>query len=70
MSNLNPGMDAETFEQFIDQLRRYVRDRLIPAERDIIESDCIPPEIIDELREMGLFGITIPEEYGLSLIHI
>lgn len=64
MSNLNPGMDAETFEQFIDQLRRYVRDRLIPAERDIIESDCIPPEIIDELREMGLFGITIPEEYG------
>ncbi len=64
MSNLNPGMDAETFEQFIDQLRRYVRDRLIPAERDIIESDCIPAEIIDELREMGLFGITIPEEYG------
>ncbi|MCC2979469.1 acyl-CoA dehydrogenase family protein [Sphingomonas sp. IC4-52] len=64
MSNLNPGMDAETFDQFIDQLRRYVRDRLIPAERDIIESDCIPPEIIDELREMGLFGITIPEEYG------
>lgn len=64
MSTLNPGMDAETFDQFIDQLRRYVRDRLIPAEREIVETDCIPPEIVDELREMGLFGITIPEEYG------
>ncbi|WBH18333.1 acyl-CoA dehydrogenase family protein [Sphingomonas radiodurans] len=57
-------MDAETFDQFIDQLRRYVRDRLIPAEKEIIETDTIPPAIIDEMREMGLFGITIPEEYG------
>jgi acyl-CoA dehydrogenase len=64
MSTLNPGMDAETFDQFIDQLRRYVRDRLIPAEKAIIESDTIPPAIIDEMREMGLFGISIPEEYG------
>lgn len=64
MSTLNPGMDAETFDQFIDQLQRYVRDRLIPAEREIIETDCIPPAIVDELRAMGLFGITIPEDYG------
>ena len=28
---MNPGMDAETFDQFIEQLRRYVRERLIPA---------------------------------------
>lgn len=60
----NPGMDAETFDQFIDQLRRYVRERLIPAERAIIESDRIPDDIVDEMRAMGLFGITIPEEYG------
>ncbi|MEL6876997.1 MAG: acyl-CoA dehydrogenase family protein [Pseudomonadota bacterium] len=58
------GMDAETFEQFAEQLDRYVNERLIPAEGDLIENDAIPPEIVDEMREMGLFGISVPEEYG------
>ncbi len=60
----NPGMDPETFEAFIDQLKRYVRERLIPAEGDVIANDRIPDDILNEMREMGLFGITIPEEYG------
>ncbi len=58
------GMDAETFDQFLDQLKRYVRDRLIPAEEQVIADDMIPEEIVDEMREMGLFGLTMPEEYG------
>ncbi|MBN8839585.1 MAG: acyl-CoA dehydrogenase family protein [Sphingomonadales bacterium] len=64
MSNVNPGMDADVFEQFIEQLQRYVRERLIPAEREIIETDQIPDDILAEMREMGLFGLTMPEEYG------
>ena len=60
----NPGMDADVFEQFIEQLQRYVRDRLLPAEKEIIESDAIPDDILSEMRDMGLFGLTIPEEYG------
>ncbi len=64
MVNVNPGMDADVFEQFIDQLQRYVRERLIPAERAIIESDRIPDDILAELRDMGLFGLTMPEGYG------
>ncbi|MCW6537089.1 acyl-CoA dehydrogenase family protein [Sphingomonas lycopersici] len=64
MVNVNPGMDADVFEQFIDQLQRYVRERLIPAERAIIESDRIPDDILAELRDMGLFGLTMPEDYG------
>ena len=32
----NPGMDSETFDAFIEQLRRYVRERLIPAEETAI----------------------------------
>lgn len=60
----NPGMDAEIFDQFIDQLKRYVRERLIPAEEDVIAHDRVPAEILAEMRDMGLFGITIPEEYG------
>lgn len=58
------GMDQETFGQFIDQLERYVRERLIPAEDDIIANDRIPADILDEMRDMGLFGLTMPEEYG------
>lgn len=58
------GMDPEVFSQFIDQLKRYVRERLIPAEGDVIAHDRIPDDILSEMREMGLFGITIPEEYG------
>ncbi|MFT3975826.1 MAG: acyl-CoA dehydrogenase family protein [Sphingomonas bacterium] len=64
MSNMTPGMDAEVFDQFLEQLHRYVRERLVPAERGIIESDEIPADILDEMREMGLFGLTMPEAYG------
>src|SRR3546814_8997092 len=47
-----------------DLLERYVRERLLPAEKGIIESDEIPADILAEMRDMGLFGLTIPEEYG------
>lgn len=57
-------MDSETFDSFIVQLRRYVRERLIPAEADVIAQDRIPDAILNEMRELGLFGITIPEDYG------
>ena len=58
------GMDPETFEAFVAQLDRYVRERLIPAEAEVLETDSVPPAILDEMRAMGLFGITIPEAYG------
>ena len=61
---INPGMDEDVFEQFAEQLTRYVRERLIPAEPEVIENDKIPDEIVDEMREMGLFGLSVPEEYG------
>ncbi|MFC0590064.1 acyl-CoA dehydrogenase family protein [Novosphingobium aquiterrae] len=61
---MNPGMDADVFDQFIDQLRRYVRERLVPAEKEILETDRIPDDIMAEMRDMGLFGITMPEQYG------
>ena len=60
----NPGMDEDVFEQFAEQLERYVNERLIPAEAQVIADDAVPPEIVDEMREMGLFGISVPEEYG------
>ena len=62
----NPGMDADVFEQFIHQLKRYVRDRLLPAEAQVIAEDKIPDDLLAEMREMGLFGLTMPVEYGGS----
>ncbi len=66
MHTVTLGMEADVFQQFIDQLRRYVRQRLIPAEREIIETDQIPSEIVQEIRDLGLFGLTMPEDYGGS----
>ncbi|MEY4502253.1 MAG: hypothetical protein RIS52_2143 [Pseudomonadota bacterium] len=58
------GMDSEVFDAFIEQLSRYVRARLIPAEKLIVETDVIPEDILKEMRDMGLFGITMPEDFG------
>ena len=61
---INPGMDADIYEAFIEQLRRYVRERLIPAENQLEELGRVPDDILAEMREMGLFGVTMPEEFG------
>lgn len=66
----NPGMDPDIYDAFMDQLKRYVRERLIPAEDDVEASDAVPPQILAEMREMGLFGVTTPVEYGGSGMNI
>ncbi len=67
---INPGMDADIFAAFIEQLQRYIRERLIPAEAQVISEDRIPDEILNEMRDMGLFGLTMPEQYGGSGMNI
>lgn len=56
--------DPETFEALLDSVRRFVRERLVPAENEVAETDQIPEAIVQQMREMGLFGLTIPEAYG------
>jgi acyl-CoA dehydrogenase len=56
--------DQETLNVLLDMLRRFVRERLIPNEEAVVETDEIPAEIATEMKELGLFGLTIPEEYG------
>jgi acyl-CoA dehydrogenase len=58
------SLDPETLEQFLDTLDRFVRERLIPHEAQVADDDAIPPSLIQEIREMGLFGMSIPEEFG------
>jgi len=49
-----------------DEVRRFIRDEVDPRSRWIEENDAIPDVVIQKAREMGLFGLTIPEEYGGS----
>ena len=56
--------DPESFGILLDTIERFVRERLIPNEAIVAETDAIPDDILDEMRRMGLFGLTIPEEYG------
>jgi acyl-CoA dehydrogenase len=57
-------MDDETYTLFFEQLQRFVHGRLVPAEQTVIEGDRIPDSVLAEMRDMGLFGLTIPTEYG------
>jgi acyl-CoA dehydrogenase len=56
--------DPEILAALLDNIGRFVRARLVPAEAAVAESDAIPPSIIQEMKELGLFGLSIPEQYG------
>lgn len=58
------ALDAETLKQLVDTVDRFVHERLIPLEREVAENDALPEYIINEMRDLGLFGLSIPEEYG------
>ena len=58
------ALDSETYAQLTDTVRRFVRDRLVPLEPEVSENDAVPADAIDEMRNLGLFGLSIPEEYG------
>ena len=58
------GLDEE-LEMIRDQFRRYSVEKIEPYAHDWhLKDELIPMEVIDELAEMGVFGLTIPEEYG------
>ncbi|MEE2946634.1 MAG: acyl-CoA dehydrogenase family protein [Pseudomonadota bacterium] len=58
------GLDEE-LEMIREQFRRYAVDKVIPhAHEWHLKDDLIPMEVIEDLAEMGVFGLTLPEEYG------
>ena len=58
------SLENDTFRQLIDAVRRFVDERLRPLEAAVEQADAVPPEIVAEMRELGFFGLSIPEEYG------
>jgi len=62
------ALGADTMQQLRDAVARFVDERLIPSEKRVEEEGLVPPEIVAEMKAMGLFGIAIPPEYdGLGL---
>ena len=57
-------LDPESFSLLLDTLRRFVAERLRPLEAQVGEEDEVPDALVAEMREMGLFGLSIPQEYG------
>jgi acyl-CoA dehydrogenase len=58
------ALDLETREQLIDTVRRFVSERLRPLEAKVAEDDEMPTPIVEEMKALGLFGLSIPAEYG------
>ncbi len=56
--------DQATLNQLIDVIARFVRERLVPAENQLAEEARLPADILQEMKDLGLFGLTIAEEYG------
>ena len=57
-------LEPEVLEPLLDTVRRFVGERLIPNERAVEEGEAVPPDILREMKELGLFGLTIPQQYG------
>ena len=58
------GVDGDVFKQLVSTVDRFARERLIPAEWRVEEEDDVPQDIIAEMKQMGLFGLSTPQEYG------
>ncbi len=58
------ALDTETFNQLRDNVRRFVRERLTPHEAQVGETNEIPAAVLDEMRAIGLYGLTIPPAFG------
>ncbi|MEM1152011.1 MAG: acyl-CoA dehydrogenase family protein [Pseudomonadota bacterium] len=58
------GLD-ETMTMVREQFRKFANDKVLPdAHEWHLKNDYIPMDIVDEMGELGVFGLTIPEEYG------
>src|ERR1700735_2255001 len=65
MSSPNTGAtDEDVRSEIIETVRRFVAREVIPVASDLERSDTFPEAIVEQMRALGLFGVTIPEKYG------
>jgi alkylation response protein AidB-like acyl-CoA dehydrogenase len=56
--------DPALREEMVATVRKWVADKVIPVASELEHADEYPAELVDQMKELGLFGITIPEDYG------
>ena len=55
---------TEDQSEILKAVKEFVDERIIPVAQDLEHADTYPQEIVDGLKELGVFGLMIPEEYG------
>jgi alkylation response protein AidB-like acyl-CoA dehydrogenase len=63
-SGAYPRTDDDVREEIVETVRRFVAREVIPVASEFEHADEFPADLVAQMREMGLFGITVPEEYG------
>lgn len=58
------AFDAETRAALIEQVRRFVTETCVPVEAQVSEEDEVPQHVVNSMKELGLFGLAVPESYG------
>jgi acyl-CoA dehydrogenase len=58
------AFDADTTQDLVDLVARFVSERLRPIEAKVANDDAVPEDIVAEMKALGLYGLTIPEAYG------
>jgi alkylation response protein AidB-like acyl-CoA dehydrogenase len=58
------GTDPEVRREIIETVRRFVARDVVPVAAHLEREDRFPAEIVEQMRALGLFGVTIPEAYG------
>ncbi|MGJ3262403.1 MAG: acyl-CoA dehydrogenase family protein [Salinarimonas sp.] len=58
------ALDETTFAALEANVERFVRERLVPAERELEETGVVPDAIGAQMRRLGLFGLIVPTDYG------
>jgi acyl-CoA dehydrogenase len=57
-------LDKMLLRSLTSSVRRFVDERLIPEETGVSKTDAIPDALVEEMRELGLFGLSVPETFG------
>jgi acyl-CoA dehydrogenase len=58
------ALDLETKKHLLETLQRFVEERLLPLERQVAEDDTVPEDLVEDMKALGLFGLSIPQEFG------
>lgn len=58
------SLDPDVFQELLETVRRFVKERLVPLEADVSRSDRVPESTKQEMRDLGFFGLSIPPEFG------